>query len=98
MTAPVAVVGGGVAGLAAAHRLVERGVREVVLLEASDRLGGSIATERRGGFTIEAGAGSFLAEEPWAAEACERPRASPVRPREGRGPPRVGPRRRPGPA
>src|SRR5947199_10791677 len=65
MTAPVAVVGGGVAGLAAAHRLVERGVRDVVLLEASDRLGGSIATERRGGVTIGGGAGSFLTEEAW---------------------------------
>src|SRR5207247_7373818 len=68
MTARVAVVGGGVAGLAAAHRLVERGVRDVVLLEASDRLGGSIATERRGGVTIGAGADSFLTEKPWAPE------------------------------
>src|SRR3989442_12288759 len=83
MTAPVAVVGGGVAGLAAAHRLVERGVREVVLLEASDRLGGSIATERRGGFTIEAGADSFLTEKPWAAELCERLGVSLVGTREG---------------
>jgi len=83
MTAPVAVVGGGVAGLAAAHRLVERGVRDVVLLEASDRLGGSIATERRGGFTIEAGADSFLTEKPWAAELCERLGVSLVGTREG---------------
>src|SRR2546422_582762 len=55
MTAPVAVVGGGVAGLAAAHRLVERGVREVVLLEASDRLGGGSATPRRGGAAAAGG-------------------------------------------
>src|SRR5437899_3077491 len=83
MTAPVAVVGGGVAGLAAAHRLVERGVRDVVLLEASDRLGGSIATETRGGFTIEAGADSFLTEKPWAAELCERLGVPLVGTREG---------------
>ncbi len=83
MTARVAVVGGGVAGLAAAHRLVERGARDVVLLEASDRLGGSIATERRGGFTIEAGADSFLTEKPWAAELCRRLGVPLVGTREG---------------
>src|SRR5436309_7945128 len=83
MTARVAVVGGGVAGLAAAHRLVERGVREVVLLEAGDRLGGSIATERRDGFTIEAGADSFLTEKPWAAELCQRLGVPLVGTREG---------------
>ncbi len=83
MTARVAVVGGGVAGLAAAHRLVERGVSDVLLLEASDRLGGSIATERRDGFTIEAGADSFLTEKPWAAELCERLGVPLVGTREG---------------
>ena len=81
--ARVAVVGGGVAGLAAAHRLVERGVREVVLLEAGDRLGGSIATERRDGFTIEAGADSFLTEKPWAVDLCERLGVPLVGTREG---------------
>ena len=83
MTARVAVVGGGVAGLAAAHRLVERGVRDVVLLEASDRLGGSIATERSGGFTIEAGADTLLTEKPWAVDLCERLGVSLVGTREG---------------
>src|SRR5438067_2049154 len=81
--ARVAVVGGGVAGLAAAHRLVERGVRELVLLEAGDRLGGSIATERRDGFTIEAGADSFLTEKPWAVDLCERLGVPLVGTREG---------------
>src|SRR5207247_5043435 len=71
--ARVAVVGGGVAGLAAAHRLVERGVREVVLLEAGDRLGGSIATERRDGFTIAAVGGAFLSEGTSALVLCRRP-------------------------
>src|SRR5205809_7662351 len=81
--ARVAVVGGGVAGLAAAHRLVERGVREVVLLEAGDRLGGSIATKRSGGFTIEAGADALLTEKPWAVDLCERLGVSLVGTREG---------------
>lgn len=79
----VAVVGGGVAGLAAAHRLVERGVGDVVLLEAGDRLGGSIATERSGGFTIETGADSLITEKPWALDLCERLGVPMVGTREG---------------
>ena len=71
------VVGGGISGLAAAHRAVElareRG-REVALtlLEAGDRLGGTIRTERRDGFLIECGPDSFLSEKPWALALCRR--------------------------
>ena len=36
------VIGGGASGLAAAARLVEGGVSDVVILEAADRLGGRI--------------------------------------------------------
>jgi protoporphyrinogen/coproporphyrinogen III oxidase len=69
----VAIVGGGIAGLAAAHRLRERDpAGRVVLLEASDRLGGSIATEHAGDFLIEAGADSFLSEKPWAMDLARR--------------------------
>ena len=69
----VAVVGGGVAGLAAALRLVEagRGI-EVLLLEAKDRLGGTIASEGTDGFLIEVGADAFFTEKPWAQALCER--------------------------
>jgi len=67
----VAVVGGGVAGLAAAHRLVERGA-EVVLFEAGDRLGGTIGTERTGGFTIETGPDALLSEKPEGVALCEQ--------------------------
>ena len=53
------VVGGGITGLAAAHRLVERAREEalppVVVLETSERLGGQIRTERRGDLVLEAG-------------------------------------------
>jgi protoporphyrinogen/coproporphyrinogen III oxidase len=71
------VVGGGITGLAAAHRAVElareRSVRlELTLVEARDRLGGTIATERAGGFLIEAGPDSFLSEKPWALALCRR--------------------------
>jgi oxygen-dependent protoporphyrinogen oxidase len=72
-----AVVGGGIAGLAAANRLQdiarERGLRlDVLVLEASGRLGGAIATERTDGFVIEAGPDSFISEKPWALELCRR--------------------------
>ncbi len=83
MSPRVAVVGGGVAGLAAAHRLLERGARDLVVLEAGDRLGGSVATERAGGFTMEAGADSMLTEKPWAADLCERLGVPLVGTREG---------------
>jgi oxygen-dependent protoporphyrinogen oxidase len=71
----VAVVGGGITGLAAAHRLLERGggAVDVLVLEASDRLGGIVGTERERGFTLERGSDSMLvAEKPWAAELCAR--------------------------
>jgi oxygen-dependent protoporphyrinogen oxidase len=45
---------------------------DVVLLEARERLGGSIATERRDGFLVECGPDSFLSEKPWALALCRR--------------------------
>jgi oxygen-dependent protoporphyrinogen oxidase len=73
----VVVVGGGVAGLAAAHRALElageRGIAiELTLLEARDRLGGTIETERIDGFLVEAGPDSFISEKPWALALCRR--------------------------
>ena len=69
------VVGGGITGLAAAHRLLERapaGSWQVVLLEAGPRLGGVIATERRDDFLLEGGPDSFITEKPEAIELCRR--------------------------
>ncbi|MGH7812149.1 MAG: FAD-dependent oxidoreductase, partial [Candidatus Binatia bacterium] len=73
----VIVVGAGIAGLAAAHRLAEIAKEksfavEVTLLEASPRLGGTIHTERAGDFLVEAGPDSFITEKPWALRLCER--------------------------
>jgi oxygen-dependent protoporphyrinogen oxidase len=73
----VVVVGGGIAGLAAAHRLVELardGARplDLVLVEAEGRLGGTIRTERADGFLLEAGPDSFISEKPWALALAER--------------------------
>jgi protoporphyrinogen/coproporphyrinogen III oxidase len=71
------IVGGGISGLAAAHRAIElareRSVPlELTLLEARERLGGTIATERVDGFVVEAGPDSFLSEKPWALALCRR--------------------------
>jgi oxygen-dependent protoporphyrinogen oxidase len=61
----VVVVGGGIAGLAAARQL-EALVSEVeiVLVERSERLGGKLLTEREHGFVVEGGADSFLSRKP----------------------------------
>ena len=73
----IVVIGGGIAGLAAVHRIVELSQAmstavKVTLLEASSRLGGSIATEQIGDFLVEAGPDSFITEKPWALKLCER--------------------------
>ncbi|MGE5218779.1 MAG: protoporphyrinogen oxidase, partial [Chloroflexota bacterium] len=73
----IVVIGGGSAGLAAAHRVAELNNEhsldvEVLLLEASSRLGGSIATEHLGDFLVEAGPDSFITEKPAALRLCER--------------------------
>jgi len=72
---PLVVVGGGIAGLAAAHRVHElagAGAPPVLLLEAGARLGGTIASERAGGFLIERGADSMLTEKPWGLALSRR--------------------------
>ena len=65
----VAVIGGGIAGLAAAYELQLRGL-DVRLLEASPRLGGVIHTERTDGWVIDAGPDALLAQKPAAVELC----------------------------
>lgn len=68
----IVVVGGGISGLAAAHRLIELGHTNVTLIEASPRLGGTIETVYRDGFLIERGPDSFISEKPEAIELAKR--------------------------
>jgi oxygen-dependent protoporphyrinogen oxidase len=79
----IVIVGGGISGLAAAHRLHElaaqaastgdeSGSTEVLLLEASERLGGTLRTIRREGFLLEGGPDSFISEKPAALELARR--------------------------
>ncbi|WP_192340425.1 protoporphyrinogen oxidase [Streptomyces sp. VITNK9] len=64
-TGHVVVIGGGIAGLAAAHRLLERGAR-VTVLEASDRVGGKLLPGEVAGVRVDLGAESLLARRPEA--------------------------------
>jgi oxygen-dependent protoporphyrinogen oxidase len=68
----VVVIGGGIAGLAAAYRLSrEMPEARVTLLEATARLGGKIVTEREDGFVVEGGPDSFLASKPRGVGLCQ---------------------------
>jgi oxygen-dependent protoporphyrinogen oxidase len=70
----VAIIGGGISGLAAAFDLEQR--RQVAhdveytLYESSSRLGGVLRTEYIHGCVVEAGPDSFVTEKPWAADLC----------------------------
>lgn len=64
---PVLVVGGGVAGLVAARDLALAGSR-VLLVEASDRLGGQVRRHRIGGIDLDAGAEAFALRNSAVAE------------------------------
>ena len=65
----VVVVGGGIAGLAAADRLAEAGV-DVTLLEAADRLGGNVYTTSFAGHPLDMGAEVLVTREPTAIDLC----------------------------
>jgi oxygen-dependent protoporphyrinogen oxidase len=67
--AGVAVVGGGITGLAAAHALATAGV-PFTIFEAAPRWGGVIRTERADGFLLEAGPDALLAQKPDGIALC----------------------------
>ncbi|MFE7126416.1 protoporphyrinogen oxidase [Streptomyces sp. NPDC057617] len=69
-TGHVVVIGGGIAGLAAAHRLLGAGI-EVTLVEATSRLGGKLYAGEIEGAPVDLGAESMLARRPEAVELAE---------------------------
>ncbi|RMF44610.1 MAG: protoporphyrinogen oxidase [Planctomycetota bacterium] len=69
----MAIIGGGISGLAAALELVQAGPEhEVVLLEAQPRLGGVLETVYDGPYLIEKSADNFATMIPHALELCRR--------------------------
>ncbi|MFJ5772770.1 protoporphyrinogen oxidase [Streptomyces sp. NPDC093094] len=79
-TRHVVVIGAGIAGLAAAHRLLARG-SAVTVLEASDRVGGKLLPGEIAGVRVDLGAESLLARRPEAvALAREAGLAGSLRP------------------
>ncbi|HEX6960397.1 MAG TPA: protoporphyrinogen oxidase [Lacipirellula sp.] len=67
----VAVIGGGISGLAAARQLTQSAPSvELILLEAGSRIGGVLKTSRSDGFLIESAADNFLTNPPAAVELC----------------------------
>jgi oxygen-dependent protoporphyrinogen oxidase len=73
MTKRVVIVGAGISGLAAAHELARLNpTLEIKLLEASDRCGGNIATERIDDFVVERGPDSFVVSKPEALQLSKQ--------------------------
>jgi len=69
----IAIIGGGISGLAAAFALEEprrAGAVEYTLYESSPNLGGVLRTERIHDCIVEAGPDSFISEKPWASDLC----------------------------
>ncbi|MGC2549170.1 MAG: protoporphyrinogen oxidase, partial [Candidatus Sulfotelmatobacter sp.] len=69
----IAIIGGGISGLAAAFALEEKrraGAVDYTLYESSSTLGGVLRTEHIDGCIVEAGPDSFITEKPWAANLC----------------------------
>jgi len=71
------IVGGGIAGLAAAYRVQEEFDKKDIplqctILEAAPRFGGKIHTERQSGFVFERGPDSFISQKPWAIDLCKK--------------------------
>lgn len=68
----VAIVGGGIAGLAAAYELEKQRLAgadlDWQLYEASERLGGTVSTTRIEGFVLEDGPDGWVTEKPWARD------------------------------
>src|SRR3954467_13685293 len=71
MTRRIAVVGGGISGLAAAfeaRRLAPDA--EVAVYEATGRLGGKGAASTFAGLPVDEAADAFLARVPWGVDLC----------------------------
>jgi oxygen-dependent protoporphyrinogen oxidase len=70
----VAVVGGGISGLATCYYLqkfAKNKETEITLIESEERLGGKILTEKTEHLVVEAGPDSFFTQKPFALDLCK---------------------------
>jgi Uma2 family endonuclease len=65
----VAIVGGGMAGLAAAYAL--RDLADVVVLEASSRVGGKVRVSEVGGIAVDEGADALIRRVPYGIDLAQ---------------------------
>jgi oxygen-dependent protoporphyrinogen oxidase len=78
MARRIAIIGGGLSGMAAAYRLIElskadsTAAIDVTLFEAGSRLGGIVGTRRIGDYLVDTGADSFITNKPGAIGLCRR--------------------------
>lgn len=56
MNSKIVIVGSGASGIAAGAKLLEYGFKNIVVLEALNRIGGRIATESFGSHVVDLGA------------------------------------------
>jgi oxygen-dependent protoporphyrinogen oxidase len=69
----IAIVGGGITGLAAALRLIAGAPdARITLLEAGDRLGGVLQTQEIDGYLVEHSADMFITSPSWAIDLANR--------------------------
>ncbi len=66
----VVIVGGGIAGLATAYYLAQRGAADYQLIESAPTFGGKIVSVREKGFVVEGGPDSFITTKTAALELC----------------------------
>jgi oxygen-dependent protoporphyrinogen oxidase len=67
----IAIIGGGITGLAAAWQVTQtRGAGHCMVFEAGERAGGKIRTQRIGELEVEDGPDAFLAAKPEAEALC----------------------------
>ncbi|MCA9041094.1 MAG: protoporphyrinogen oxidase [Planctomycetaceae bacterium] len=73
----IAVIGGGISGLAAANRLLELSQDQsrpidLTLYEAKSHHGGLLGTGKVGNYLVEYGGDMFVTNKPWAVDLCNR--------------------------
>ena len=68
MKGRVVIIGAGPAGLTAAYELAQRGVRDIVVLEATDDIGGLSKTVEHHGNRIDIGGHRFFSKSDWVMD------------------------------